>query len=121
MTTTDYIKYKNKQKKISVITCYDFWTAQIVEDSDIDTILVGDSLAMICHGYTSTIPADMSLMSLHTAAVRRGAPSKLIIADMPFLSHRKSIDSVLDSVNMLMKAGANAVKIEGLKGNDRDN
>lgn len=118
MTTLDYIKYKNQNKKISVITCYDYWTAQLVEESDIDSILVGDSLAMISHGYNSTIPISVDIMALHTAAVRRGAPTKFIIADMPFLSHRKSLDSVLESVGKLMAAGANAVKIEGVKGHE---
>lgn len=118
MNATDYIKYKNDNKNISMITCYDYWTATIIEKTDIDTILVGDSLAMISHGYSSTLPADVELMTLHTAAVRKGAPTKFIISDMPFLSHRKSLDSVLDSAGKLMRAGANAIKLEGVTGHE---
>lgn len=116
MNINDYKKYKQEGKKISLVTSYDYWSAALIEQTDVDSILVGDSLAMVSHGFTSTLPADINLMALHTAAVRRGAPKKFIIADMPFLSHRKSLDSVLDSVGKLMQAGANAVKIEGVQG-----
>ncbi|MGL1891147.1 MAG: 3-methyl-2-oxobutanoate hydroxymethyltransferase [Spirochaetaceae bacterium] len=118
MNIIDFKKFKESSKKISMITCYDYWTATIAEESNVDSILVGDSLAMVSHGFDSTIPATIDLMSLHTAAVRRGAPTKFIIADMPFLSHRKSLDSVLDSVGKLMQSGANAIKLEGVKGHE---
>lgn len=118
MTINHYYKYKQENRPISVVTCYDYWSAALIEDSPIDSILVGDSLAMISHGHTSTLPADVELMALHTRAVRKGAPNKFIITDMPFLSHRKSIDSVMGSVSELMKAGANAIKIEGVKGHE---
>lgn len=118
MNVNDYIEYKKSGKPISVITCYDYWSATLIEDSPIDTILVGDSLGMVYHGFTSTLPVDADLMAMHTAATRRGAPTKFIVTDMPFLSHRKSLDSVLDSVGKIMKAGANAVKIEGSKGHE---
>lgn len=118
MKATDYIKYKKENKKIAMITCYDYWTATLIEETDIDTILVGDSLAMISHGFSSTLPADVDLMTLHTAAVKRGAPTKFIVADMPFLSHRKSLDSVLESAGKLLKVGANAIKLEGVTGHE---
>ncbi len=118
MNINDYQLYKDNKKPISMVTCYDYWSATLIEESAIDTILVGDSLAMVSHGHSSTLPADIELMSLHTAAVRKGAPSKFIVTDMPFLTHRKSLDSVLDSVGKLMKSGANALKIEGVKGHE---
>lgn len=116
MNINHFNRYKRENKKISIVTCYDYWSATIISESDVDAILVGDSLAMVMHGYTSTLPADTPLMAAHTAAVRRGAPETFIIADMPFLSHRKSMDSVLDSAGKLMQAGANAIKIEGASG-----
>lgn len=118
MTINDYKIYKENKKPISLVTCYDYWSATLIDQTDIDTILVGDSVAMVSHGYTSTLPGTVKMMAMHTEAVRRGAPNKFIVTDLPFLSHRKSLDSVLDSVYKIMKAGANAVKIEGIKGHE---
>ncbi|OQY36264.1 MAG: 3-methyl-2-oxobutanoate hydroxymethyltransferase [Spirochaetaceae bacterium 4572_7] len=118
MNINDFKTRKENLSPISMITCYDYWSATLISQTDIDTILVGDSLGMVSHGFTSTLPVDVDLMVLHTAAVRRGAPDKFIVTDLPFLSHRKSIDSVIDSVSKIMKAGANAVKIEGIDGHE---
>jgi 3-methyl-2-oxobutanoate hydroxymethyltransferase len=116
VTVLDFKKYKNENKPISMITCYDSWSATIIEESNMDCILVGDSLAMTMHGFDSTIPADNDLMSLHTAAVRKGAPTSFIISDMPFLSFRKGLVPAMETVEKLMRAGANAVKLEGIAG-----
>lgn len=101
-----------------MLTCYDFWTASIIEKSSIDCLLVGDSLSMVMHGQQSTVTATMDMMELHTQSVSRGAPSKFIVGDMPFLSNRGSLDRSLGNVLRLMRAGAHAVKIEGVKGNE---
>jgi len=116
MTTLDFKKYKSENKPISMLTCYDSWSAAIIEESDIDCILVGDSLAMTMHGYDSTLPADPDLMALHTAAVRRGAPNAFIVGDMPFLSFRKGLLPAMEAVEKIMRSGANAVKLEGYTG-----
>lgn len=104
---------KAQGKPISVVTCYDSWSAKILADSTIDAILVGDSAAMVMHGHDSTIPATVEIMALHSAAVSRACPQKFIIADMPFLAHRKGKSFLMASIDALMKAGAHAVKIEG--------
>ncbi len=118
MNVLDFKKMKNEDKPISMITCYDSWSASIIEESEIDCILVGDSLAMMMHGNDSTIPANPDLMALHTAAVRKGAPTSFIIGDMPFLSFRKGLVPAMETVEKLMLAGANSVKLEGLRGNE---
>lgn len=100
-------------KKISVVTCYDYWSAKIIAQSNIDAVLVGDSTAMVMHGYKTTTNANLSMMELHVSAVSKGLSSKFIIADMPFLAHRKGITFLMDGVDRLIKAGANAIKIEG--------
>ena len=64
---------KATQQKISMVTCYDFWSAQLVAESAIDSILVGDSLAVVMHGFASTVHATLELMLPHVAAVARGA------------------------------------------------
>ncbi|MFZ4404236.1 MAG: 3-methyl-2-oxobutanoate hydroxymethyltransferase [Pseudobdellovibrionaceae bacterium] len=109
----DFINKKSLHQKISVITCYDYSFAQILEKSKVDALLVGDSLAMTMHGHNSTLPASVNLMALHTQAVVRGAPNKLIIADLPFLSYRKNLSDNMKAVEKLMQAGAHAVKLEG--------
>ncbi len=101
-----------------MVTAYDFLGAKAVGDSGVDTILVGDSAAMVIHGYDSTIHATPEMMVTHTAAVRRGAPLKFIIADMPFLTFRKGTEVAVQVAGDLLKAGANAVKLESLDGHE---
>ena len=107
---------KAENKKICLITCYDFTSANIITKSKIDSILVGDSVAMVHHGYSTTLHATTEMMATHVAAVRRGAPDYFITADMPFLAHRKGLKETMNAVEMLMRSGASAVKIEGAKG-----
>lgn len=116
MNILDFASRKSSGQKISMVTCYDHWSAKILNESDIDTILVGDSLSMVVHGFDSTVHATVPMMAMHTSAVRRGAPSKFIVGDMPFLSVRRGLESAMDGVQALMQAGANCVKIEGAKG-----
>jgi 3-methyl-2-oxobutanoate hydroxymethyltransferase len=104
---------KRDQQKISMVTCYDHWSASILNETDVDCILVGDSLAVVMHGFDSTVHATIEMMEMHVAAVARGAPDKFVIADMPFLSCSKGLGPSMDAVQRLMQAGANAVKIEG--------
>lgn len=106
------------RRPISMVTCYDFTSARLVAASGIDCILVGDSVAMTMHGHSDTLPATPALMALHVAAVRRGAPAAFIIADLPFLAHRGSLDQTMSAVAKVMRAGANAVKIEGVDGSE---
>jgi 3-methyl-2-oxobutanoate hydroxymethyltransferase len=113
-----YIAYKNEARKISMITCYDACLGRIVAQSEIDWVLVGDSVSMVLHGHASTIMATPEMMTLHTSAVARSIKNKPIIADMPFLSFRKGIPFALDVAAQLMQAGADAVKLEGLSGHE---
>jgi 3-methyl-2-oxobutanoate hydroxymethyltransferase len=116
MNVLDFQKMKNEGRKISMVTCYDYSSARAVAESSIDCILVGDSLAMLMHGHPTTLSATTAMMALHTAAVARGAPSKFIVADLPFLSYRKGLKDAMDAVQELMTAGAHAVKLEGVRG-----
>ncbi len=116
MNTLDFGKRKAAHDPISMVTCYDFWSAQVLAESDVDCLLVGDSLAMVMHGFDSTVHATVEMMVLHAEAVRRGAPNKYIIGDMPFLSMRKGIGFAMDAVQAIMRAGVNAVKVEGEAG-----
>jgi 3-methyl-2-oxobutanoate hydroxymethyltransferase len=117
MKIHDFKAYKNQNRKISMVTCYDHWSAKIINTTEIDCVLVGDSLAMVMHGHPTTIAATVPMMALHTAAVSRGATEKFIVADMPFLSFRKSLSENMNAVEQIMQAGAHALKLEGAKGN----
>lgn len=118
MQITDFYSYKKPGKKISMITAYDYTLARLAGESAVDCVLVGDSLAMVMHGRSSTLRASVDVMALHTAAVARAVTNKLIIADMPFLSFRKGKERAMEAVEKLMKAGAQAVKLEGLDGHE---
>jgi 3-methyl-2-oxobutanoate hydroxymethyltransferase len=108
-----FTNQKNKQP-ISVVTCYDYSFARIIQQSDIDSILVGDSLGMVVQGHNSTLPVTLDEMIYHTKAVRRGAPDKFIIIDLPFLSYQTSLEEGIRSAGKAMKeSGADAVKLEG--------
>ena len=114
---SDFRNYKESKTPISMITCYDFAFAQIIEGTDVDVVLVGDSLGNVIAGYSNTIPVTIDQMIYHTEIVKRGAPSKFLIADMPFMSYHISLEDSLRNAGRIMKeTGANAVKLEG--GND---
>jgi 3-methyl-2-oxobutanoate hydroxymethyltransferase len=116
MNVLDFAARKRAQQMLSMVTCYDYCSARILDATDVDCLLVGDSVAMVMHGHPSTVHADVPMMALHTAAVARGAPQKFIVADLPFLAARKGVGPALDAVQCLIQAGAHAVKIEGAAG-----
>lgn len=118
MNIHHFRKMKEQGEKISMITCYDYALAKIVNETEIDCLLVGDSLAMVMHGHSTTIPATMELMIAHTQAVAKGAPKKFIVGDLPFLSYRKGLKEAMDAVQALMQVGAQAIKLEGVTGNE---
>jgi len=118
MNVLDFGARKREGRQIALTTCYDFWSARILDGSDIDGLLVGDSLAMVMYGHDSTVAATTDLMAGHTRAVARGAPSKFLIVDMPFPSFRRGISEAMVAVDLLMNAGSNAVKIEGIRGHE---
>lgn len=118
-TVKEFHLAKQEGRKISMVTCYDYWSAKILNASAVDAILVGDSLGMVVYGNESTIGVSIETMALHTAAVRKGAPEKLIVGDLPFLSFRKGLSKAIINIEKLVVAGAQAVKLEGISGNEK--
>lgn len=112
----DFLRAKAGGRKLSMVTCYDYTFARLISKTAVDGILVGDSAAMVMHGYASTQAASVELIRLHTEAVARGAENKFVVADMPFLSCQHGIDAALDAAHSFLAAGAHAVKIEGVDG-----
>lgn len=117
MNSLDFFKYKQEKRKISMVTCYDTTFARLVEQTAVDCILIGDSLSMVMHGESTTIPAKMEWMEEHTRSVRNGT-KKYIVSDMPFLTTRKGIEFATECAGKLLVAGANCVKIEGIFGQE---
>jgi 3-methyl-2-oxobutanoate hydroxymethyltransferase len=113
-TILDIKKMKVQGEKITVLTAYDYGMASILDESDIDIILVGDSLGNVVLGYENTIPVTMEDMLHHTKAVSRASRNALIVADMPFLSYQVSPEAALANAGRFLKeANAQAVKLEG--------
>lgn len=113
-TILDIKKMKTLGEKITMLTAYDYGMASILDESDIDILLVGDSLGNVVLGYESTLPVTMDDMVRHTQAVARGSQKAMIVADMPFLSYQVSPESALANAGRLLKEGnAQAVKLEG--------
>ena len=113
-TTTTLMQMKGTDKKISMITAYDYTTAKILDECGVNTILVGDSLGNTILGYEDTISVTVDDMIHHSAAVARGAKNALVVTDMPFMSYQASVYDAVVNAGRLMKEGrAHAVKLEG--------
>jgi 3-methyl-2-oxobutanoate hydroxymethyltransferase len=114
ITVLDILKKKAEGKKITMLTAYDYPTAQIVDQAGIDMILVGDSLGNVVQGVANTLPVTMDEMIYHTKMVSRGTQSAMVVGDMPFLSYQTDkADAVRNAGRFLKEAGAEAVKLEG--------
>ena len=114
ITSADFRTMKNSGDKISMVTAYDYSTARLVDESGIDSILVGDSLGMVMLGYPDTLSVTMEDMIHHCSAVVRGAKNALVICDMPFMSYQTSVYDAVKNAGRLIKEGkAAAVKLEG--------
>lgn len=104
---------KQKQEKIACLTAYDYLTAKIFDSAGIDLILVGDSAANVIYGHSTTLPIGMNEMIPHTQAVARAVKRALVVGDMPFMSYQPSADIAIKNAGDFLKAGAQAVKLEG--------
>lgn len=104
---------KAKGEKIVFVTAYDFTSGSIADAAGVDAILVGDSVGNVLLGYNSTLPVTLADMVYHVSACSRGVNHALLVGDLPFGSYQSGISSAVDSSVALMRAGAEAVKLEG--------
>lgn len=109
---------KGAGPKIVMVSAYTHWEARFLSAAPIDCILVGDSLSVVLDGESQTFAATTEIMARHTHAVVRGAGGKLVVADFPFLEARKGLTSAVECAAALLRAGAQAVKIEGIDGHE---
>ena len=115
-TVLTFKQAKEDGSKLTMLTAYDYSMAKLIDESGINSILVGDSLGNVILGYEDTISVTMEDMIHHTRAVTRGAKNALVIADMPFMSYQSSVyDAVVNAGRLMKEARAGAVKLEGGK------
>ena len=114
VTVPDLIKMKRDGKKITMLTAYDYTMAKLVDQAGVDTILVGDSMAMVVQGHENTLPVTLDEMIYHAEMVGRAAESALVIVDLPFpINHQGVHQTVMAAGQILKKTRCQAVKLEG--------
>jgi 3-methyl-2-oxobutanoate hydroxymethyltransferase len=113
-TITTFLNAKASNQHLTMVTAYDYAAARLVDACDVDAILVGDSLGMVCLGYPNTLPVTMADMIHHTRAVARGTTDALLISDLPFMSYQASVhDAVINAGRLVQEGFAEAIKLEG--------
>ncbi|MEO0071893.1 MAG: 3-methyl-2-oxobutanoate hydroxymethyltransferase [candidate division WOR-3 bacterium] len=113
ITTISLIKRKTVGRKIVCLTAYDYLMAKLFDEAGIDLLLIGDSVANVVYGHETTLPVGMLEMLAHTRAVAKAVKRALVVADMPFMSYQVSPEEALRNAGKFLKAGAEAVKLEG--------
>jgi 3-methyl-2-oxobutanoate hydroxymethyltransferase len=112
ITLSTLAEMRARAEKIAMLTCYDASFAAIMDQSGVDALLVGDSLGMVVQGHDTTLPVTLSDIAYHTACVARGNRAPLLIVDMPF-GFYATPERALDNAALLMRAGAEMIKLEG--------
>ena len=118
-SVSDFRKAKRDGRKISMLSVYDAVFARLAVDAGVNTLLVGDTMAEVLYGFNSTIHATVEMIASHVGAVRRGAPGAFIVADLPFGSYHRGLKTAMKAVEAMARAGASAVKLEGVAGNEK--
>lgn len=114
VTTASMKEMKKSGQKISMLTAYDFVMAEMMDQSGVDCLLVGDSLAMVVGGHETTLPMTMEIMLYHTEMVARAAKRAMVVGDMPFMTYQVSPEKALtNAAQFIQTGGAQAVKLEG--------
>ncbi len=114
ITTHVLQELKLKNEKIAMLTAYDYSMAQLLDESGVEVILVGDSASNVMAGYTTTLPITLDQMIYHASSVMRAVKRALVVVDLPFGTYQGNSKEALNSAIKIMKeSGANAVKLEG--------
>jgi 3-methyl-2-oxobutanoate hydroxymethyltransferase len=114
--TVPAVRARKGGEKLTMVTAYDYPTAQIAAEAGIDMILVGDSVANAVHGFDDTLRVTVDMMVMHGAAVARAKPHSLVVVDMPWLSYHVSIkESIRNAGRLVQEGGAESVKLEGAR------
>lgn len=106
-------KKSTQDKALQMLTCYDFQTAQMLNETNLDMILVGDSLGNVVLGFETTVEVTLDMMILFSAAVKRGAPDKFVVADLPFGTYANVENGLENSIKLFQQSKVEALKLEG--------
>ncbi|WP_372651895.1 3-methyl-2-oxobutanoate hydroxymethyltransferase [Halobacteriovorax sp.] len=106
-------KLQNENKSLQMLTCYDFQSAQMLNETEVDFLLVGDSLGNVMLGYDTTVPVRLEEMKIFSAAVKRGAPNKFIVADLPFGTYSTVEQGIQSATELFQYSQVESVKLEG--------
>src|SRR5450755_645350 len=112
VTLTTLARMKEEGERIACLTCYDASFAALVDESDADVVLVGDSLGMVIQGHDTTVPVTMTDIVYHCRAVLRGLNRPFLMADLPFMSYPSKEHALTNSVRLMQEGGAKMVKLE---------
>jgi 3-methyl-2-oxobutanoate hydroxymethyltransferase len=114
MTVPDFLSARARGVRLSLLTCYDYAMARLLDEAGVDGLLVGDSLGMVVQGHANALSVTLDDVIYHTKCVARGIRRALLIADLPFMTYQLSPQQALESAGRLMKeGGAHAIKLEG--------
>lgn len=114
LTIPDLLEKVSNGEPLSMITCYDYPSARIIDRAGVDIILIGDSVAMTVLGHPTTLPATMDMMIIFAEAVARGCERTFVIGDMPYMSYQVSVSEAIRNAGRFMaEAGVDAIKLEG--------
>ena len=114
VTVPDFVAAVEQNRRLSMVTAYDFLWAGIMDEAGVDSILVGDSLSMVVQGHSTTLPVTVDEMIYHGTTVCRAVQRALVIVDMPFMSYQESTSQAVRNAGRIIKeTGADAVKLEG--------
>lgn len=106
-------KHQNATRPLNMLTCYDYQTARILNQSLLDLILVGDSLGNVILGYETTVEVSLNEMNIFASAVKRGAPDKFVVTDLPFGSYATFKEGVQNAIELFQSTKTEALKLEG--------
>ena len=114
VTAATFRRMKTRGERITMLTAYDYRSAQLFDAAGVDGLLVGDSLGMVVHGHETTVPVTVEDIIHHCRPVARGATRALVVADLPFMSYTVSREQALaNAARLVQEGGAQAVKLEG--------
>ena len=117
VTVLDLAAARQRGRPLSMVTAYDWPTGRLADEAGVDCVLVGDSVAMVVAGRSSTIPATLEQMIYHGEIVSRAVSRAMVVVDLPFPRQHLGVRTAVEACARILKeTGCQAVKLEGTAG-----